>query len=467
MTRSIENPFTILVALTAAAGLSFAQGPGSCGFHLDILANLTSTHSAVADVQSAPGSGAFPYPPGFPGNPYSAYATPGSTITLRVSVPPGTLSPAPFGAGSIVSIFWAVGTPNVLVMPPAGTIAPCWPGQPWVISVLPWGGALVDGTGLTGAIPLPPPSDPGFPDKLELTVNVPLVVPGAAIMFQAVLVTPQNLIAVTNGVSLMAGPNPSEASLLPLLVAVCGGNPVDDGVAPIPMPPGFTFYGFPAPMANVLTNGYVDFLPVVGGICDFTGSLGDLGCAPPTNTASPRIAVNHFDANFAIAVPPPLVSDLTLEIAPPAPGLPTRHILRWKNVAPFGAPMSPPAIDTDYASMAVEFWGADFPGGQFIGPSTMIVVRQETHAVTTMAHHELVGIGPGLVNQGFGGPPPVCIPVPGWSVYGVRPGFMAPLGAAIYQDSVYDSSITDNLAIVFMPQMQIPVLPLNYSIDVY
>ncbi len=37
-------------ALLLAAAPLAAQGPGSCGFHLDVEANLTSTHSAVADL---------------------------------------------------------------------------------------------------------------------------------------------------------------------------------------------------------------------------------------------------------------------------------------------------------------------------------------------------------------------------------------------------------------------------------
>jgi hypothetical protein len=266
----------------------------------------------------------------------------------------------------------------------------------------------------------------------------------------------------------MFGPNPAEQPLLPLLAPVCGGNPLDDGSVVVPTPPGFTFYGFPVPSANVYTNGFVDFMaPVAAPVCDLTGSAGDLGCVPATPTATPRIAVNHFDANFANAVTPTRVPNLTLEIAPPTPVWPTRHIIRWKNVGLWGSPQAPPALDTDYASMMLELWGADFAGGQFIGAGTMIVVRQEMHAVTTLSHHDLIGIGPGLAGQGFGGPPPNCLSIAFSSFWGARPGMIAPPGAAIYQDTVFDSSLLSNLAVVLMPQLFIPVLPTAYSFDVY
>src|SRR5262249_3232647 len=117
------------LALLAPAAI-LAQGPGSCGFHLDVIANLTSTHAAGADSFAAPGSGPFGIPAGAPGNPYVAHCTPGTVIKLELSVPGGVLGPGPFGAGSIVSILWAVGTPNVAIAPGPGMIPPCVPGQP-------------------------------------------------------------------------------------------------------------------------------------------------------------------------------------------------------------------------------------------------------------------------------------------------------------------------------------------------
>ena len=42
-----------LESLLLVAAFAAAQGPGSCGFHLDLLTDLTSTHAASADIPGA------------------------------------------------------------------------------------------------------------------------------------------------------------------------------------------------------------------------------------------------------------------------------------------------------------------------------------------------------------------------------------------------------------------------------
>ena len=62
-----------VVGFAAVAAIeSGAQGPASCGFHLDVRCNGTGTHSAIADMPNAPGSGGFPFPAFAPGSPYTA-----------------------------------------------------------------------------------------------------------------------------------------------------------------------------------------------------------------------------------------------------------------------------------------------------------------------------------------------------------------------------------------------------------
>ncbi len=458
------RPVVVPLLLLSCALPIAAQGPGSCGFHLDVLADRTSTHAAIADMPGAPGSGGAGYPAGAPGNPYTAYVTPGTVFKLQLSVPPSTLGPR-IGTGSLVTILWSLGTPNVAVPTPAGGLAPCQPGQPWIISVLPViQGAILDGIGWIN-VPVPPtrPADPGHPYKLEVTLLYPPQVGGVPVMFQAAAITPQGLLAVSNGVSLIAGVNGSEQSVLGAMGGCPGGvSPFDEGEAALPTPPAFTFYGFPAGVTFMNVNGYLSFTPAS---CDRTGSSGDLGCAPATVNASPRIAANHFDADFALGATPPRIDDVTFEIAPPGPNWPQRHIYRWKNAVPRLSPSAPPAIDTDYASMVCELWaGASVPGGA--GPSTIVVVRQDTHPVSRMDHHDMIGIGPGVAGQGFGGPPPNCWATALWSLY-ATPGFAGGPGHAIYQDAIYDSSILGNLAVVFTPQVQIPVLPLPYRVTTY
>lgn len=463
-------PAFALASLACLLALDLpAQGPGSCGFHLDIDADLTSTHSAVADLPFAPGSGPVGYPPPLPGNPYAAYATPGTTVKLKLSVPPSVLGPAPIGAGSTVTIFWALATPPIPVPPPPfpAAIPACVPGQPWIITVLPIGGAIVDGNGFVVPIPpfTPPAADPGHPHKLEVTLLVPLGLPaGLPVMFQAAAITPIGALAVSNGVALFAGPNLAEISLLPAVVAFGGPGALDDGVAPgIPTPPGFMFYGFPAPVCNVNTNGFLDFLFAPVAVPDVVGTAGDLGCAPVTPTASPRLAVNHFDADFTPAPPPGLIDDLTMEFAPPGPFWPSRLLIRWKNVANFGLPAG---LDSNHSSMVAELWGMDGPGGM----NRLVAVRQEMHSVYSLANHDLVGIGPGIAGQGFGGPAPACAAIVLPGIYGI-PGPIGVPGGGLYMDTapavpgLLNSHMLSNLAVAFDPLGFGPLLP--YSVNVY
>jgi hypothetical protein len=456
-------------ALLAAAPLA-AQGPGSCGFHLDVDADLTSTHAAVADMPGAPGSGLFGYPPGVPGNPYAAHVTPGTEFKLKLSVPPsllGAAGAAPIGPGSVITVFWAIGTPNIPAAPNPGMIPPCQPGQPYILSVIPWNGVLVDGNGwIVPPAPLTPLADPGWPHNFELVLTYPLTLPLPPVVFQAALLTPVGLIAISNGVSILAGPNPAEVNLIPGLVPVPGFPPLDEGFAlGLPSPPGFLFYGFPAPVFHASTNGFLDFrqLPFMLP-ADFSGQPGDLGCAPPTATASPRLAANHFDIDLSIPSPAPRAPGLTMELAPLGPAWPSRTIVRWKNVVDFGLPGAPP--DTNYATFVAELWGMDGPGGL----SRLVVVRQEMHSVFALANHDLVGIGPGVAGQGFGGPPPMCLNTPLWPLWGGL-GAGTPPAGGIYMDTVpnppglLDSHLLSNLAVAFDPSFM--VIPDFYTVTVY
>src|SRR5262245_86446 len=130
----------LLVIGIVLATLAKAQGPASCGFHLDVFTADTSTHSAIADMPAAVGS--FAGIPAFaPGNPYTGWLPPGTAFSLVLTVPGGALGPAPFGAGSPVTILWSVGGALVPIPPGPPIIAPCAPG-PLIIGVLPIGGAL-------------------------------------------------------------------------------------------------------------------------------------------------------------------------------------------------------------------------------------------------------------------------------------------------------------------------------------
>ncbi len=252
MSSTAKRPFALAGVLALCAMATWAQGPGSCGFHLDILADLTSTHAAIADTPGAPGSGGVGYAAGAPGNPYVAYVTPGKVFKLQLSVPPSTLGAA-FGPGSLVTILWSIGTPNIAIGTPAGGLPPCQPGQPWIISVLPVGGAVVDGIGwISVPPPVTPPADPGHPYKLDVTLRYPVNGTAAPIMFQAAAFTPQGLLAVSNGVGVLPGPNPNEQSVLAAMGGCPGGvNPLDEGEVALPTPPGFLFYGVVAQPAKI------------------------------------------------------------------------------------------------------------------------------------------------------------------------------------------------------------------------
>ncbi len=425
------------LALIALATRGLAQGPGSCGVHLDVFADLTSTHASIADMPGSvgglPGPG---IPVGAPGNPYTAWASPGSTMRISLSVPAGTLGGLPFGPGSLATIFWALGTPNIPF--PLAAIAPSIPdcaGTGFAISsVLP--GPL--GVYIGGIVPIPF-ADPGYPSKLEVTTFYPPGAP-APFMLQGLIVTPGGVAAVSNGVAILPGPNPGEATVIPGLVASSASPPTDEGQAlGVPTPPGFTFYGVPVPACDIDTNGFIDFCPGAAacGGADFTGDSTDLGCAPAGTDARPRIDVNHSDLDFTLAPG----DDLTVELAPPGPGWPARLIVRWKNATTFGS-AAPFPVRT---SAVCELWD----------DGRIVVVRQRTTSVAVTGNDQ-TGISPGILGQGFGGPPP-AIPTCGvaggidLSTLWGGPGFVgAPFGV-IHMDSLPGSLATTNLAIVFSP----------------
>ncbi len=454
-----RTPLPAALALIVVAAAAPAQGPGSCGFHLDLIANLTSTHSAVADAPLAPGS-FFGWPAGVPGNPYTAWATPGTWVKAVVTVPAGTLGFLPLGAPSPLTLFWSVAAPEVPFFVGFPFIGPCAPGAPVIISVLPILGCIVDGAGFCGAAPIVPPADPGYPLKFEVTLLFPAFAP-APIKLQAVVVTPGGLIGITNGVSLFPGPNPAECSLLPVPpagVPPCGPVLVPNGAFPVldegeafgvPTPPGFMFYAVPSPLCGVNTNGFLDFTPVIEP-ANFSGTSADLCPPPPAVPNPPMVQANHTDLDFGILPMAPLVADLTVEgpIFDPFGITPPRTIIRWKNVPNLGSPAGPGL--TNDMSAVCELWG----------DSRVFVVRQRMNSVTTLAHHDMVGIGPGDAIA-------ACIlPAGGLSLstlWGIGP-YVGAIFEPIWQDVVLSSQLLTNLAVEFTPD---PTGIPAYSVMVY
>src|SRR5262245_30902655 len=127
------------------------QGPGSCGFHLDIRADRKSTHSAIADMPNAPGQNVG-MTSGSQGNPYDASATPGAAMQLLVSGNSLAYGPTALGPGSCLTVFWAFGSPLTPVALGPPFLATCL-GGPHIIGVLPFQGTLFDSCGFTGGPP--------------------------------------------------------------------------------------------------------------------------------------------------------------------------------------------------------------------------------------------------------------------------------------------------------------------------
>lgn len=459
MTRQRRTVLRTASVCGLAAALAVGQGPGSCGFHLDLLTDLTSTHAAVADVPGALGTGPG-VPPGFPGSPYTAYATPGTPVRFVLSCPAEMLGPAPTGSLNLVSILYAIGAAGVALPSVPPFVAACGgPFSPITVSVLPIGGALIDGNGLVSPAPILPPVSLPFPGRLEVTVIYPPGLPGP-LTFQAVLALPGGAVALSNGVSIFPGANPGEISLVPGLVP--SAPPLaatDEGQAlGVPTPPGFTFYGFPAPACDVDVNGFIDFLPgaATGGGADFAGTVGDFGCAVATATARPRVDVNHADLDLAVLPPPFLVTDLTMELAPPFPPTPARTIIRWKNVMSFGA-----VAGTDsHRSCCVELWG----------DGRIVVVRQRAANNVVAALHDQIGVGPGLAAHLYGGPPPAgptcgaVAGIPFAPIWGF-PAFLGLPAGVIHMDALLPSVAFSNLAAEFVPMVGPP--PIAYGLAVH
>jgi hypothetical protein len=267
----------------------------------------------------------------------------------------------------------------------------------------------------------------------------------------------------------------------------CGAtSPFDDGQSVAnPVPPGFTFYGFPVPAAagiDLDTNGFADFAPgpVAKGACDLTGGLDDFGCAPAGADARPRIDVNHLDYSFAAGPPAaPFVPIITMEMRPPGPSWPDAIIYRWKNVPPFGAPAGIPGFLT--SCLVLELQGGACPATCVPPgvPSRIVVVRSwfpSSAAGTWFTGGDQVGIGPGLAIHGFGGPPPAAptctLGAAGlafMTTFGFPPFIGFPAGV-IHMDTVgaagvFASADVANSAIVFTP---IPgPAPVPYMLSVY
>lgn len=404
-------PFLVCALITSAS--LFGQGPASCGFHLDIHANGTSTHSAVADLVAG-GPGAFVgMPSGAPGSPYTAYATPGTMIDMVINANSLAYGPLPIGAGSCASIFYAVGAPIIGLGGIGPPFLPTCGGGPHIIGILGLGPltTVIDTCGFLGP-PFPGPVglwDVAFnptPGRLVFSAALPPFMP-PVMTFQVAMITPLGTIGITNAVSLVtAGPNPAEVPV-PFPIACGGPPPLDDGQAVgLPTPGGFTFYGFPAPAGfmDMDTNGFVDFLPgaAVGG-CDVAGTSGDLGCPAILATARPRIDVNHANYDFGGGPPAaPWVPGMTMEFRPAVPGLwQDAWIFRWKNAPALGAIVGVPGYLT--SSMSLELQG----GACGCAPANRIVVTREWLPVSII---DQCGISPGLAAHGFGGPPPAALP---------------------------------------------------------
>jgi hypothetical protein len=457
-----RRPLTLCACAFALSAIVPAQGPASCGYHLDIRANGTSTHSAVGDlVPGGPGA-VVGMPTGFPGSPFNAYATPGTTIVMTISGNPLAFGPFPLGPGSCATIFYNVAAPQVplpLGPPFVGTCG----GGPHIIGILggviPGPVAIIDSCGFVG--PPPPvglfdvPFSP-TPGRMTFTAAIPPFAP-SPINLQVGMMTPAGGIALTNAVSLILGPNPAEVPVP--APAVCGGFiALDEGQSVgIPTPPGFTFYGFPTPAVDMDTNGFVDFVPGVGaaiaGGCDFAGAFGDLGCPVPTAQARPRIEVNHADYNFAVVPAVPWVPAMTMEFRPPGPTWQDAVILRWKNAPAFGAAAGIAGLAT--ASLSLELHGAACA----CTPPDRIVITREWLVVVDQA-----GVGPGIAAQGYGGPPPAVAPstcalgAPGLAFMGT---FAPPIGlpyvggvtGTIHMDAAAPSAAVLNSAIVLTPML--------------
>ena len=459
------SPILIVAALTVA--YARGQGPASCGFHLDVRCNLTSTHSAVADMPNAPGTfTGMPHGPGggvfAQGNPYVAYTTPGALMVMTVNCPALASGPAPIGPGSCLTIMWSAPgsiTP-ILTGPPF--IPTCVPGTPTIVGVLPIGGTVVDSCGLLG--PTPPF---GFIDggsgRFTFTGAYPVGGP-PEVTFQAALITPGGAIGLTNAVTVVAGlNNPYEGIVGPV---GCTAFPMNDGqfIGPPLVGPSPSFYGFPIPFgADMDTNGFVDFIsgvgPGVAGGCDPVGTAGDFGCPPATPQARPRIDVNHMDFDFGIPLAAPFAPQMTLEYrASGSPFWPGAMILRWKNAPPATLAAGSSFLST--ANFVIEIDEA----------YRIVIVRQSTPTGTAGQ----CGIGPGVAGQGFGGPPPggliACSLGPAgfafMTMYGIPGGFVnAPNAATFMNDTSYSSAV-GNCAIVFTPLPTGPP-PNAYQMNVY
>jgi hypothetical protein len=468
--------FAIVVTCVLVLGPLSAQGPASCGFHLDIRANGTTSHSAVADMPNAPGGGGSPFPSTAAGNPYDAYATAGSIITMVINGNPLNYGPAPLGAGSCVSIIWTYGPPTLASIPLGAPFLPTCDGSAHVIGVLPSPLAIIDTCGF-----LSPPAPFGLFDlgggRLTWTSSYPPFAP--PVTFQAVGRTPAGAIWVTNAVNLIPGSNPNEASVPAPVACQPGTYPaLDEGQSLAnPVPPGFTFYGYPVASVDLDTNGFVDFVPgtgpAVAGGCDFGGNYGDLGCvgAPAGVQARPQIAIAHSDFDFTKVLAAPFVPSMTYELRPAGPTWPEAAIYRWNNAPIWGIPAGSAGMVT--LSFTLELQGSVCPGCvPALMPWEHRIVTVRSWTTTASGGSPICGIGPGTAAQGFGGPPPAsptCSNGQGGVSFMTTFGGFAPLvgnpAAALHQDTANHSAALYNNAAVFTPNSA--ATPAGYTLKVY
>jgi hypothetical protein len=390
-------------------------------------------------------------------------------IAMTISGNPLAFGPAPLGPGSCFTLFYSTpAPPPVVVGPlPAPFIPECAPVfAPAVAGILPVTGTIFDGCGFLAPAPISFPTDAGG-GRFVFTAAYPPFAP-PTVAFQAAGISPAGTIWITNSVTLFAGPNAAEVPV-PFPV-VCGAfPPLDEGQSlGNPTPPGFTFYGFPAPFVDLDTNGFADFVPGVGaavvGGCDFTGEVGDLGCAVATADARPKISVNHIDYDFGVVPAAPFLPIITMEFRPPGPFWPDAFIYRWKNAPAFGA--APGIAGLSTAALALEVQGGACGCIPAVVPSRIVVVRSWLIGV------EQVGIGPGLAPAGYGGPPP-AVPTCSLGAAGLAfmgtlipfPPFVGVPGGAIHMDLAASSAAVLNSAIVFTPIPGPPPVP--YMLSVY
>ena len=300
---------------TLGAATAAGQGPASCGFHLDVITTDTSTHSPIADMAFTVGD-IVGIPPGAPGNPYCGWTPLGSPFRLVVTVPGGTMGPAPYGARiarddpllgrrapTQAAFHSGRRPPHVHGNSAHRRRAPVrWrdrgrSGPPRTAADLRYGG-------------------PRLPEPIQRHALL------SALLHAAGRVSGRRDDAVRpgshqrgdvdgrteSGRAVAPGRRSSRATSFRRSPA----RPTTARRLFVATPPGFMFYGVPTPFCDVDTNGFVDFCfgAATCGGADVASLSTAAGCGPALPFMRPRINVNHYNADFTITPPAPMVSGL-------------------------------------------------------------------------------------------------------------------------------------------------------------